>query len=91
MYTSDSTSQFWQPPHCPNPNCKFFNPNGDPWPYKRIGFYWRKTKPNRIQRFLCLHCKRSFSRQTFSTTYWQRLAELDAALFMRTTGGMANR
>ncbi len=90
MHTSDSTPQSWQPPHCPNPNCKFFNQNTKPWPYKKIGFYWRKAKPHRIQRFLCRHCQRSFSRQTFSTTYWQRLPLLDTQLFMRTTGGMAN-
>jgi transposase-like protein len=91
MSSSDSTPHAWQPPHCPNPNCKFFNQNDDQWSYKKIGFYHRQAKPHRIQRFLCLHCRRSFGRQTFSTTYWQRLPELDQKLFMRTTGGMANR
>ena len=91
MHTSESTPQLWHPPHCPNPNCKFFNQNNHHWPLKKIGFYWCKAQPKRIQRYLCLHCRRSFSRQTFSTTYWQRLPMLDTRLFMRTTGCMANR
>ncbi len=47
--------------------------------------------PYRIQRFRCLHCRRSFSSQTFSTTYWLKRPDILPQLFMKTIGGMANR
>jgi len=47
--------------------------------------------PYRIQRFRCLHCQRSFSSQTFSTTYWLKRPDVLPQLFMKTVGAMANR
>ncbi len=81
----------WHPPHCPNPNCKYHNGSTDSWCYKRKGWYTRLARPRRIQRFTCLHCNRTFSTQTYSTTYWQRLPKLDMQIFMMTVGCMANR
>ena len=43
----------------------------------------RAAAPHRIQRFLCVHCGRAFSSQTFSTTYWLKRPDLPRALFMR--------
>jgi len=56
-----------------------------------IGTYTRIAPPHRIQRFKCKHCNGSFSSQTFSTTYWQKMPYLDQKIFMKTIGGMANR
>lgn len=81
----------WQPPHCPNPNCLYHNGFQPNWPFKRSGYFRRQTPPLRIQRFTCLHCRRSFSSQTFSTTYWQKRPDLDALIFLKATGCMANR
>jgi len=81
----------WVPPHCPNPNCTYFNTLRRDWPFKRKGFYTRLTAPKRIQRFTCLHCKRTFSCQTFSVDYWQKRPALIARIFMMTIGCMANR
>jgi transposase-like protein len=81
----------WQPPHCPNPNCKYHNGSTDSWRYKRKGWYTRLVTPRRIQRFTCLHCSRTFSTQTFSTTYWQKLPQLDHKIFLMIVGCMANR
>jgi transposase-like protein len=61
------------------------------WPFKRSGYFRRQTAPRRIQRFTCLHCGRSFSTQTFSTTYWQKRPDLDRLIFTKVTGCMANR
>jgi transposase-like protein len=61
------------------------------WPYKRAGFYLRSAQPRRIQRFTCRACRRSFSSQTFCTTYWQRRPDLDQRIFMKAIGGMALR
>ena len=81
----------WRPPHCPNPNCRYFKPSGDGWPYKRKGFYTRALAPKRIQRFTCLHCGRHFSVQTFSVTYWQKQPRLMESMFLMIVGCMANR
>ena len=91
MHTSISHRKSWTPPFCPNPKCKHHNNSGDRWPFKKIGFFKRFAPPHRIQRFTCKTCKRSFSSQTFSTSYWQKLPDLDARIIMKTAGGMANR
>ncbi len=54
-----------------------------PWRFKRKGFYFRQVVPRRVQRYLCQHCGRSFSAQTFSLTYWLRHPRLLAPLFLR--------
>jgi transposase-like protein len=81
----------FKPPFCPNPNCLYHNEIATGWRYKKTGFFTRRCQPHRIQRFTCLHCRRSFSTQTFSTTYWQKLPDLDRQLFTKTTGCMSNR
>jgi len=81
----------WQPPHCPNPNCKHHKGSTDSWRYKRKGWYMHLAHPRRIRRFTCLHCGRNFSTQTFSTTYWQKLPHLDRKIFLLTIGCIANR
>jgi transposase-like protein len=81
----------WVPPHCPNPNCTYFNALTRDWPFKKKGFYARASRPQRIQRFTCLACKRHFSTQTFSTTYCQKRPELISRLVMMVVGCMANR
>jgi len=91
MYPSKITTDTWSPPHCPNPNCVHHNNNGAPWPYKKTGFFHRHTPPHRIQRFTCKTCRRSFSTQTFSQSYWQKRPDLDAAILTKTVGCMANR
>ena len=70
------------PPHCPRPQCDSHK-NPDTWRYKKRGFFLRDQKPHRIQRYLCHHCGRNFSSQTFSTTYWLRRGDLLATLFKR--------
>ena len=86
-----TTAPGWHPPHCPNPNCPHHNANGRPWPYRKHGFYARLTAPHRIQRFTCRHCRRAFSSQTFSVTYWLRRPDVLPALLLKCVGGMANR
>jgi transposase-like protein len=72
----------FHPPHCPQPQCPYHvDPTG--WRHKRMGFYARQCQPRRIQRYLCLHCGRSFSTQTFSTDYWLRRPDLLRPLFHR--------
>lgn len=79
------------PPHCPNPNCLYHKPFTLGWRYKKAGFFRRHLKPNRIQRFTCRHCRRSFSSQTFASTYWLKRPDILFQLFTKTTGCMSNR
>ena len=81
----------WQPPHCPNPDCRFHQQVSLDWCYKRKGYFTRRCAPWRIQRFTCLHCGRNFSTQTFSTTYWQKRPDLMPDLFLQLVGSMCNR
>ena len=85
----DPTTPF-RPPHCPNPNCPYHRDPSN-WPFKRAGFYSRNSYPHTIQRFLCLHCRRSFSSQTFSTSYWLKLPLLLPTLFYRSLACSALR
>ncbi len=87
---ADSTDT-WTPPHCPNPNCHFHNPLHHDWRVRRCGYHYRAKPPTRVRRYQCLHCKRTFSTQTFRTTYWLKRPELLAKVFLATVNGMANR
>jgi len=44
-----------------------------------------------VPRFRCSHCRRTFSRQTFQTTYWLRRSELLATIFERLQAGSGLR
>ncbi len=81
----------WVPPHCPNPNCLYFNALSPNWPFTRKGFYQRQRRPHRIQRFTCRACKRHFSTQTFSTSYWQKRPDVMGRIVLMVVGCMGNR
>jgi transposase-like protein len=70
------------PPHCPNPEC---DSHADPgaWRFKKKGFFARQRGPRRVQRYLCQHCQRNFSSQTFSPGYWLKQPGRLRALFFR--------
>lgn len=57
----------------------------------RKGFYTRQRGPRRVQRYRCQRCGRSFSSQTFATTYWLRRPDLLRPLFWRLLGCSAYR
>jgi transposase-like protein len=64
------------PPFCPNPACPFHTEPKASWRWVRAGFFRTQASPHRIQRFQCRHCRRHFSSQTFSGTYWAKLPQL---------------
>ncbi|MEZ4278297.1 MAG: hypothetical protein R3F21_01615 [Myxococcota bacterium] len=86
---SDSPSAF-KPPHCPNPDC-LFHLDSTGWRFKRAGFYHREARPHRIQRYRCSHCRRAFSSQTFSPTYWLRRPDLLEPVFRAEVAGSGHR
>jgi len=69
------------PPFCPNPTCSYHRGFTIGWRWIRAGFFSRLAEPHRIQRFHCGHCRRHFSEQTFSTTYWLKRPDLLEPLF----------
>ncbi len=71
-----------RPPFCPNPGCDSRASPGT-WRFHKKGFYFRKQRPHRIQRYRCTRCDRYFSSQTFSTTYWLRRPDLLEPVFHR--------
>ncbi|MDX1650812.1 MAG: hypothetical protein R3263_13245 [Myxococcota bacterium] len=79
-----------RPPFCPNPACDSHAESG-PWRFVKKGFFQRPSDRARIQRYACRHCRRSFSSQTFSLTYWLRRRDLLATLFFRLRGGSGLR
>jgi transposase-like protein len=78
-------SQNWRPPFCPNRDCDSHATPGT-WRFKKKGFYERLRGPRRVQRYLCRSCRRNFSSQTFSATYWLKVPHRLAALFHRLIG-----
>ena len=75
-------SDSFKPPFCPNPSCKS-RTSSRPWRYKKKGFFERDVRPRRIQRYLCQHCQRNFSSQTFAADYWLRRGDLLESVFHR--------
>jgi len=78
------------PPFCPNPDCDSHT-NPGPWRFKKKGFHRRARGPRRVQRYVCHHCRRNFSSQTFSPTYWLKRTDLLEPLFHRILGCSALR
>ena len=68
------------PSSCPWPEC---DSHRDPARFRHVahGTYSRKAEPRCIRRFRCLDCKRTFSTQTFDTTYFLKKPHLQAPLF----------
>jgi len=64
----------FNPPFCPWPECTAHRSRGTG--FHRFGSYRTLSSPKRIPRFLCLDCKRTCSRQTFSTTYYLKRHDL---------------
>ncbi len=71
-------SRDFVPAHCPWPDCSEHGPGPRTTRYRfhRHGYYTRACAPHRIPRFRCLACKATFSRQTFSTTYYAKRPKL---------------
>src|SRR5262245_7649638 len=78
------------PPHCPRTDCRFHTSSPN-WRWVRYGIYARRCSPRRIQRFRCVHCRTTFSTQTFSTSYYLKRPELLEPLFHRLLAGSGLR
>jgi transposase-like protein len=68
----------FHPPFCPWPECTAHRFRGSG--FHRNGWYRTSRSPIHIPRFVCLDCKRTCSRQTFSTTYYLKRPALLVAV-----------
>lgn len=91
MRDTRSPDPGWTPPFCPNGTCRFHRGSTRRWRWIRSGTYRRHSDRRRIQRFRCLACRRTFSTQTFSTTYWLKRPDLGPRILRRTLSCAANR
>jgi hypothetical protein len=64
-------------PHCPSQACTLPLIGPVTRHIVRAGFYRRRAKPRKVQRFLCKTCGALFSSQTLCPTYRQRRPELN--------------
>jgi transposase-like protein len=66
------------PPHCPWPECSQHRAaeRSPAFRYHRHGSFRRECAPRRVPRYRCLACGRTFSRQSFSTTYYLKRPKL---------------
>ena len=78
----DSYTPYRRPPFCPNPHCDSRSGSAT-WRFIKKGFYHRKRRPHRVQKYACSHCGRGFSASTFSTRYWLQRPDLLEAVFHR--------
>lgn len=80
----------FQPPHCPWPDCTQHLADHD-FPYKRFGFYARLCDARRVQRFCCHACHRTFSQQSFATSYYAKLPRIAPRIAAGLNAGSAHR
>ena len=68
----------FRPPFCPWPECTAHRAPGRG--FQRFGSYRKPSDVKRVPRFRCRDCKRTCSRQTFSTTYYLKRPTLLVAV-----------
>ena len=64
-----ATPAAFVPPHCPRTTCRYHVCTAG-WRWIRYGSYRRRAAPRDIQRFRCVHCRLTFSTQTFAASYY---------------------
>lgn len=78
------------PPRCPNRRCPMFaSPTAGFW--RRRGWYQTQCRLVPTQRFICVRCRRSFSRQTFRIDYRDKRPAANEALLSLLASGVGLR
>jgi len=81
--------QLFRPPFCPWPGCPEHLRRRSGFRFRHHGTY--ATRRRCVPRFLCLTCRRTFSRQTFSTSYYLKRPELLTVIAAGINAGSALR
>ena len=82
--------QHFQPRFCPWPECPEHTRATPGFPFRRYGSYATRLH-DAIPRFRCSACRRTFSRQTFSVTYYSKRPGLLARIAAQLQAGAAHR
>ena len=82
--------QDFQPGLCPWPECREHLRTTRGYRFQRQGIYGTNRRP-KIPRFRCLSCRRSFSRQSFSTSCYLKRPELLVPVAAGLVAGSAHR
>jgi transposase-like protein len=82
--------QAFQPPFCPRRDCPAHRDRSAAFRFRRHGFY-SNSRLQRVPRFRCLTCGRSFSRQAFSVAYFLKRPELLVPVAAGLQAGSAHR
>jgi hypothetical protein len=80
----------FQPQFCPWRHCAEHRRNAPGYRFRRHGSF-STLRRRRVPRFLCLTCRRTFSRQTFSVSYYRKRPELLRAVAAGLVAGSALR
>ena len=80
----------FHPPRCPYTSCSEHR-SSRPRFYRRNGYYHPKCRPHPVARFLCLSCRRGFSRQTFRCDFRDHRPDLNPRLFRLLCSGVGLR
>jgi len=78
------------PPFCPRRSCSEHRRSTPGYPFHRWGTYSTLQQKD-IPRFRCLTCKKTFSRQTFSTSYFLKRRAFLPAIAAGLVAGSAHR
>src|SRR6476660_9951377 len=80
----------FQPAFCPRPECPEHRRTAPGYRFRRHGVYASRRR-SRVPRFLCLTCRRTFSRQTFAVSYYRKRPELMRPVAAGLVAGSAHR
>jgi len=80
----------FQPAFCPHKVCPEHRRTSADYRFHRHGVYVSR-KRSRVPRFLCLTCRRTFSRQTFAVSYYRKRPELLWPVAAGLVAGSAHR
>ena len=80
----------FKPKHCPWPECDEHLRDASGYRFRRHGTF-ATLRRRSVPRFVCLSCRRTFSRQTFSVTYYRKRPELIEPIAAGLVAGSAFR
>ena len=80
----------FDPPRCPHTDCPAHSDPGGRF-FRRHGFYRAQRHARPVPRFLCLCCRRSFSRQTLRSDYRDHKPHLNQQVLSRVCSGSGLR
>ena len=80
----------FQPSFCPRRECSEHRRTVPGYRFRRHGLYASRRR-SRVPRFVCLTCRRTFSRQTFAVSYYGKRPELIRPVAAGLVAGSAHR